>query len=220
MDWMQEIDAYCERVGPGYWAEPVNALSNLAFLAAALVMAYRLRGQGVPLGRTLVALLAAIGVGSFLWHTHARAWAGLADVAPILTFILVYLFAVNAHLWGLSRWRALGLTALFLPYAAMLVPVFARLPGFAESADYWPVPLLIGIYAALLRRRAPATALGLALGAGLLVVSLVFRSLDGEVCAVVPTGTHPLWHLLNAVMLGWMIEVYRRHVMDRRAAIR
>jgi hypothetical protein len=25
------IDAYCERLGPGLWAEPLNALTNLAF---------------------------------------------------------------------------------------------------------------------------------------------------------------------------------------------
>jgi hypothetical protein len=43
------------------------------------------------------------------------------------------------------------------------------------------------------------------------VLSLVFRSLDEIVCPAVPLGTHFLWHILNAVMLGWMIEVYRRH---------
>jgi hypothetical protein len=28
-------------------------------------------------------------------------------------------------------------------------------------------------------------------------------------------GTHFLWHLLNAVMLGWMINVYVRHRAGR-----
>jgi hypothetical protein len=26
-------------------------------------------------------------------------------------------------------------------------------------------------------------------------------------------GTHFLWHILNGLMLGWMIEVYRRHML-------
>jgi len=30
-----------------------------------------------------------------------------------------------------------------------------------------------------------------------------------------PMGTHFLWHLLNAAMLGWMIEVYARHIRAR-----
>ena len=220
MDWMQQIDAYCERVGPGYWVEPANALSNLAFLAAAAVMAWRLRGQTAPLARAMVVILAAIGVGSYLWHTHARAWAGVADVAPILVFILLYIYAVHAEVWGMKRLWSLVLTALFFPYAAVLVPVFSRLPGFSESAGYWPVPLLIAGHAAFLHRRAPGTARGLALGAGLLVVSLVFRSLDAGLCAAWPLGTHPMWHLLNAAMLGWMIEVYRRHRMDRPTEFR
>ncbi len=41
----------------------------------------------------------------------------------------------------------------------------------------------------------------------MLTVSLVLRSLDAPLCAANPLGTHFLWHLLNAVMLGWMIEV-------------
>jgi hypothetical protein len=73
------------------------------------------------------------------------------------------------------------------------------------------VPLLIAIYAVLLRRRAPDTARGLAIGAGILVLSLVMRSLDEPLCNAIPVGTHFWWHILNATMLGWMIEVYRRH---------
>jgi hypothetical protein len=37
------------------------------------------------------------------------------------------------------------------------------------------------------------------------------RTIDGAVCEAVPLGTHFLWHILNGIMLGWMIEVWRRH---------
>ena len=213
MDWTQQIDGYCERLGPGYWAEPLNAVTNAAFLVAALVMWRRTRGAGLPLATALVLVLAAIGIGSFLFHTHATAWAAVADVAPIGVFILVYLYAANLHYWRLGVWPALALTALFVPYAAATTPLFAAIPGLGSSAGYAPVPLLILIYAALLRRRTPATARGLALGAAILVVSLTFRTLDGPLCHVLPFGTHFLWHILNATMLGWMIEVYRRHML-------
>ena len=33
-DWTAPIDAYCERVDASFWSEPVNALSNAAFLVA------------------------------------------------------------------------------------------------------------------------------------------------------------------------------------------
>ena len=116
---------------------------------------------------------------------------------------------------GPRPWAALLGTVLFLPYAAVSVPVFQGLPVLGVSAGYVPVPVLIVIYAVLLRRRAPALARGFVFGAGLLLVSLMARSVDETLCAQVPIGTHFLWHLLNAAMLGWMIEVYARHIRAR-----
>ncbi|MCL4187530.1 MAG: ceramidase domain-containing protein [Rhodobacteraceae bacterium] len=218
MDWTRAIDAYCERTDPGYWAEPVNAVTNAAFLLAAAVMWRRTRGARLPLAGLLVAILAAIGVGSFLFHTHAQAWSAVADVVPIGLFILAYIFAANLHFWRLPLWAAALGSLAFVPFAMAVTPAFRALPFFAVSAMYWPVPVLILAYAAGLARRAPATARGLAVGAAILVTSLIFRSLDSTFCAAFPIGTHFLWHLLNGLMLGWMIEVYRRHMLAVRAA--
>ncbi len=218
MDWSRQIDGYCERLGPGFWAEPVNALTNMAFLLAAAVMWRRLRGADLPLARLMVAILAMIGVGSFLFHSVATAWAAAADILPILLFILVYLYAANRDFWRLPRWRALALTVGFFPYAAALVPVFGAIPGLGSSAGYAPVPLLILVYGVLLRGRAPTVSRGLIVGAAILALSLTFRALDGALCRELPVGTHFLWHVLNAVMLGWMIEVYRRHMLAGRPA--
>ena len=79
---------YCERTGAGFWAEPVNAMTNLAFLVA------------------------AVGVGSFLWHTFATPWAEWADVIPIGLFIAVFLASFLRRVAGL-RWSAVA--ALSLP---------------------------------------------------------------------------------------------------------
>jgi hypothetical protein len=209
--WTARFDGYCERTDLTYWSEPVNAVTNAAFLIAALWMWRRVRRQGLPLAEALCAILFAIGVGSWLFHTHATAWAALADVAPIVGFILTYIYVANRHFVGLSPGRAALATAAFVPYAALLVPAFGQLPFFSISAAYWPVPLLIALYALGLSRRAPRLARGLGIGAALLTLSLVFRSLDEIVCPALPLGMHFLWHILNAIMLGWMIEVYRRH---------
>ena len=218
MGWSRQVDGYCERLGPEYWAEPLNAVTNAAFLVAAAAM-WR-RAAGLPVARVLCLILAAIGVGSFLFHTHATAWASLADTSPIGVFILVYLYAANRHFWGMPVPLALLGTAGFVPWSVLLTPVFEALPFFTVSSFYWPVPTLIGLYALLLRGRAPETAAGLAVGAGILVVSLTFRSIDGAVCDTLPVGTHFVWHLLNGLMLGWMVEVLRRHVLDARQARR
>ena len=211
MDWTATIDGYCERVDPSFWSEPVNAVTNLAFLIAAAIMWRRTAGARSPVQAVLIALLLAIGVGSGLFHTFATRWALLADVVPIGLFILAYLFAANRDYWRMRPWAAALGTAAFVPYAAATGPAFAALPFFEVSAGYWPVALLIAIYGALLMGRAPATGWGLLIGAAILAVSLTARSVDEAFCAAVPRGTHWLWHVLNAVMLGWMIEVHRRH---------
>lgn len=217
MDWTAQVDSYCERVDPSYWSEPVNAVTNAAFLIAAFIMWRRVRGQDLPLAMGLVVILAAIGVGSYLFHTHATQWAAMADVLPILLYILLYIFIANRAYWQLRLWPALGLTALFIPYAAATAPVFAWLGVGGGSAGYAPVPLLILIYALLLRNRLPELSKGLAIGAGILILSLVFRTIDMPACHDFPLGTHFMWHILNGVMLGWMIEVYRRHAMATRS---
>ncbi len=219
MDLTRAIDGYCERLGPGLWAEPLNALSNLAFLLAALVMWRRCRrpgGKSKGSTRLLCLLLALIGIGSGVFHTFAQGWAALADVVPIGMFILTYLFAVNRDVLGLSSGMALGATAFFLPYAGVSGALFARLPWLGASAGYAPVPLLILIYAVVLWRRCPRLARGFGLGATLLLLSLTARTLDLPLCGLWPPGTHVYWHLLNAGMLAWMIETYRCHLAEVR----
>lgn len=208
-DWLAPVDGYCERIGPGLWAEPFNLATNAAFLAVAAVMWRRCRGR--PAGQGLAGILGVIGLGSGLFHAFANRLTGLMDVAPILAFILAYLFLAARDFLGLKPWVAGVVTLGFLPYAALTVPLWARLDWLGSSAGYMPVPVLILGFAAVLARRSPATAKGMAVGAAILLVSLGFRTLDDPLCAVWPLGTHPAWHLLNAVMLGWMIEVWRWH---------
>lgn len=210
MDWFAPVDGYCERLDAGLWAEPVNALTNLAFIVAGLVMLMRCRQMAM--GQALAVVLVVIGVGSGLFHTYANRLTGLMDVLPILGFILLYIYAATRDYFGARGWVA-GLAAVgFIPFAALTAPLFAMVPVLGVSAGYWPVVAMIVIYAVVLRG---PVGRGLAIGAGILTVSLVARSLDAVVCDMLPLGTHFLWHLLNAVMLAWMIEVWRRHRLQQ-----
>lgn len=213
MEWTRAIDAYCERTDAAFWSEPVNAITNLAFIIAALIMWQR--AAGLTPGRVLAAVLFLIGVGSFLFHTFATAWAAAADTTPILAFTLIYIFLANRDFWGWAWWAAAVGALAYIPYSIAFTSVFEELPFFEVSSFYWPLPLLIATYAVLLRHRAPSTAKGLGIGAGILCLSLTARSIDLVYCADFPLGTHFLWHILNAVMLGWMIEVWCRHRRDQ-----
>ena len=206
---MDQIIAYCERTDFSYWSEPINAVTNAGFLlAAAWVWP---RTQGLALARVMVGLLVLIGIGSFLWHTHATRWAALADVLPILGFILLYLFAATRDYLDTPAWAPWLAVVLFVPYAAKFNAAAGQLvPGLGANGLYLSVAVLIAGYGVYLRRS--ATGRGLLIGAGLLALSLGFRMLDQPVCDSFPLGTHFLWHLLNAAMLGWMIHVYCRHM--------
>ncbi|WP_417250006.1 hypothetical protein [Celeribacter sp.] len=207
--WMSQIDSYREQVDFSFWSEPVNAITNLAFVLAALYVWPRTKG--LLLARVLAVILFLIGLGSFAFHTTATRWGEAADVTPILAFILTYVFAATRDFFGLGSWWAALAAVLFVPFAVIVSPVFLHI-GMGSSAAYAPVPVLIVIYAALLRRRAPATARGMVLGAAVLCISLGFRMLDAPIYATVPMGTHFMWHFLNSIMLAHMIAVYVRHM--------
>ncbi len=210
MDWFEQIDGYCERTDFTYWSEPLNATTNIVFIIVAVIM-WR-RSAGLPMARALAAIMFAIGVGSFLFHTHATIWAATLDVLPIGLFIIVYLFVVNRDIVPMGGWMAAFATALYIPYAAATVPVFNMIPFLAISNFYWTVPLLLALYAIFLRKR-PGIAQGFLIGAALLCLSITIRSLDEILCDMIPIGTHFVWHMLNGVMLGWMIHVYTRHML-------
>lgn len=216
MDWTRQVDIYCERTDFTYWSEPLNALTNLLYLAGALYMFARVRRDALPLAVALSVLLGCIAVGSFLFHTHATAWASASDVIPIGLFILVYLFAVHRDVLRLPRLVSFGATACFIPYAAIVVPLMNALPFFRISNFYWTVPILLVAYAPFVAKKRRATAVGMVAGALLLSVSISLRSIDLMVCAAFPIGTHIFWHTLNAIMLPMMIEVYRRHMLAGR----
>lgn len=212
MNWTEQFDGYCERTDFTYWSEPINAVTNAAFIIAALIM-WR-RSRGVLWARVLCVVLFAIGTGSYLFHTHATGWAALADVAPIGIFILTYLFVVNWHVMRWPLWVAIIATLGFLPYALGLTTILADLPFFRISNFYWTVPLLLVLYGFYLIQQQPSVAKGFLIGAGILSVSITLRSLDLPLCEAIPVGTHMWWHILNGIMLGWMIEVYRRHMVE------
>ena len=170
------------------------------------------RGAGVSMALTLSAVVGAIGIGSNLFHTHAQIWALIAKSTPIGAFILIYLIAVNGDVWGMLVWMALGGARLLVPYTALTVAVWQGLPVLGILAGYMQAPVLIATYAALLWRRTPRLARGLLSGAALLLAYLTARRVDELLCPHWPVGKHFLWHILNAIMLVWMIELFRHYV--------
>lgn len=196
------VTDYCERTSGQFWAEPLNAISNLAFLLVAGLIAWRLRGGGRRYWdvQLLVAITAAVGVGSFLWHTLATPWSQWADVIPIGLFISVFLLSFLIRVARLG-WPAV--LTLFVLYQALNYAVQANLPGDWLNGSVFYLPalaalLVMTLYCRIMRRRASAYLLAMLVVFG---VSLVLRSVDAALCSGFPAGTHFAWHLLNAGVL-------------------
>lgn len=207
---MGMIDLYCERLGPEFWAEPINALTNVAFILAAWG-AWRLasRSPGPPSGIQLLPVTAvAIGVGSFLFHTLATPWARLLDILPILFFQLAFLWLYGRQVIGLQR---------TIMAAALAAYVAASIGGrqFPEilngSLIYAPTFLAVlglGIYHAGV---ASPSRFDLLAAAAMLALALLFRSIDNAVCVAFPIGTHFLWHLSNGAVVYLTIRALIRN---------
>ncbi len=205
MAWSTPIDIYCERTSAALWAEPFNALSNVAFLIAALAALIewrRAQRRDLPVF-LLIGLVGVIGLGSFAFHTLATRWAALLDVIPITVFIYGYL------LLGLRRFLAVPrawAAVLAIGYFLLSLGIARALPPdtLNGSGNYLPALAALVVVGLLTgdngRRRLLLAA------AGLFTVSLVFRTIDQAVCAALPLGTHFIWHILNAGVLYLLLR--------------
>ena len=212
--WFEPVRAYCERTDAAFWSEPVNAVTNAAFLVAALTAALGARGDRPVLA--LCGVTGVVGLGSFLFHTLANRWSMLADVIPIAIFIPGYFGLALARFFGLpARGAVLG-TLAFAGAGFGLPPALDALTGRDVAAltngsiDYGPAVLaLFGVGLALLGRAPRAGRAILATG-GVFLASLALRTFDARVCAALPLGTHFLWHVLNALVLYRLLATAAR----------
>ncbi|MGW9328567.1 ceramidase domain-containing protein [Bosea sp. NPDC055594] len=208
---------YCERTDPSFWAEPLNAWSNGAFLLAALaglILLWRVRRADWPVA-ILITLVFAIAIGSFLFHTMPRRWTLLADMVPIQLFAFFYFGLALRRFFGLAPAAAFLGTLAFLAASSALAAVLALWlpPVLRGSAGYAGFVLaLFGVAAALaVRGQAGATARQIGLAGLVFGLSLTFRSLDGLACQHVPFGLHWAWHLLNATVLYLLLRAALTH---------
>lgn len=214
----RKLFAYCERgLDPAFWAEPINAITNAAFIIAALLATRMWLSQPAAergwseLG--LIIIVYAIGTGSFLFHTFATVWAALADTIPIGIFMMVYLAYALRRFVGLN-WLLVAL-AMVLFFLSLWLASVTRCDGgpcFNGSLAYFPAFAVLILVGVVLRMRGHAAGNSLIAAGVIFAVSLTFRTLDQSLCGytVLPTaeplGIHFMWHVLNATLLYLLLR--------------
>lgn len=206
---------YCERLDAvGFWAEPVNAISNLFFVIAA-ILAYQLIRKSETSPKFPAYLLSftlfIIGVGSFFWHTFAEPWAEAADVIPIMVYILLYILFFSRYILNYTYLLASLLVGGFF-FFSFLFGQAVDMSWLNGGIGYVP-PILYLLFLTLLTKEQEQIKKLFPL-IGLFLVSLTFRSVDMLVCECPCVGTHFLWHVLNAVFLFLLIRFMVQYQED------
>ena len=157
----------------------------------------------------LTALIVCIGIGSFLFHTFATGWAALADVIPIMLFQLCYLYV-----YGRCFLKAGRAQAMIIPLGFIAVSYIIGLwPGDTLNGSiFYGASVLFLTGVAIYHQYKQWTGKSLLIAASVLfLISLTFRTIDEEICDIIPFGTHFMWHILNGVVLFLLVQVLVNH---------
>jgi hypothetical protein len=204
------LDLYCERLGSGFWAEPVNAVTNIGFVFSAwftwrFAARERVQDPGIV---ALTGMIVAIGIGSFLFHTMATPVTRWLDIIPVLVFQLLYIGFYTRRVVNLP---AMVVGIILLVFIAVVLYVRQFPDAINGSLIYAPALLVIFILGCYHYQRREVERGLLLAAAGIFLLSVFLRSIDNMICGQFDLGTHFLWHLLNA----WVIYLAMRALIAK-----
>jgi hypothetical protein len=197
--------ADCEAIGAGFLAQPVNALSSLAYVGAALWLtrsARRARGRLTPDVVTFSALVAADGVGSLLFHGPGDPVSHLVHDVALIGSLVAVAATDAALLTDRDPAVAVAPTLVLSVGAAGLLAVVPRATNVVAAVAGGAALTAAAVAGVRLRTGRPwRMAAATCLGAGL-VLDLLGRT-GGRWCQ--PEShwqPHAAWHVLTAAALA------------------
>jgi len=212
---------YCERDTAGWFAEPLNTVSGLAFFISAWqawrqLERARLREQWDL--HLLAGLIGLVGLASVLWHASGIGWLHWFDAAAVAAFVLAYWHVFLVRVSQLGR---AGLAISWLLTGAGLALFYLLLPQVFLGSTLVYAPLLLLLLAGIVMsaRVDRRLARDLLLASVLFLLAMVVRAADLLLCDWVIVGTHWLWHLLTAGLLFVLVDGMIRHVRVRETQV-
>jgi len=199
----------CETLGNGWLAQPVNALSSLAYSLIGIVIVLSVLRSDRPRGDPIVyaGCLVAVGLGSVAFHGPQLSGSQLMHDLPIL---LTVLFMINHDLdilppragQELAKFAGLALAAVLLAVTIPVVvaPLSIVVAGAVVVAEIVIYRRRLRPIAAPHRRRGWVAIAAFAVVGG---ASWVLGRSNSPLCE--PDAwyqLHGLWHMLSAVVFG------------------
>ena len=201
-NYSQPVDLYCERLNASFWAEPVNALTNISFIIAGILILLFLRRHKLKSREIniLAVMSIIVGLGSFTFHTIATKGAAFADTIPIALFITFALFVIFVRAFMVKPPLAVLYVILFAIANAIILKIFG-IKWLNGSIMYVPTFIILIIIGLISARKKPLFSRYILISAAIFFISIIFRSIDNKVCNYFPLGTHFMWHILNGVTM-------------------
>ncbi len=206
MKWNDAIDNYCERTDPSVFSEPLNFISNIAFLIAAFALLKHYKSlkniNFLPGTSLLIALIGTIGIGSALFHSLATYGTMIADVAPITMFLLTYLWLYFRYRLKLSTPHSCYWMSGFIVLTAIAAQIISQEASNGSHLYIGAWVTLFGIACySFVESRGHKIKWAFPSAFVIFTTSLFFRTIDMQICSEFPNGSHFAWHLLNAAVL-------------------
>lgn len=216
------IDIYCERIDPNFWAEPINAISNISILLGSIFGLFFISkvssSGGVKLDKFQAYLAGFFGVitsiGSFLFHTFANSLTILMDVIPISLFQITVIHFFLHKVFNLRiSIRVISILVFAFISIGLDQEYFHKF--FNGSMTYFPsLFMLFGFSYWARAKKELEIANGLLVSGVVFFISLIARSLDMQVCDLFSIGTHFIWHTLNGVLIFVILKTISRSLRN------
>lgn len=131
----------CERLRPGWLAQPANALSSLSFVAVGVWLLSRCRKTGGPGTVPAAMALIGVGLGSFAYHGPQPGWGGpVHDVSVGALVVAVAAQTVSCLARRATRPAVLAAGRAGLPW--LVLGVVAWWAGTSGSSFCRPAAVL------------------------------------------------------------------------------
>jgi hypothetical protein len=146
----------------------------------------------------ITVMIVAIGIGSFLFHTMPTVVTRWLDIGPIFVFQLLFLGLYSRRVINLSV-AGSGILLLVFLATAVVASLFPEVIN--GSLIYAPALLVVFVLSAYHYQSRKLERHLLLAVASVFLLSVVLRSVDIKICPRFETGTHFLWHVLNALVI-------------------
>ena len=188
---------YCERTSNSFFAEPINLVTNLAFLISAIFTYKLIKIKNIkdPIYSLFPWLIFLIGLGSTSWHLYRSSLTLLFDAIPIYIFLGLVILLLLKKLVKNTSLR-FGILGLFIVLQIFLTVNFPHLLNSSIRHIVNATLLLFLICWAY--KKFGKIAMELFLVFLVYAMGIFFRTIDIPICPSFVIGTHFLWHLFVA----------------------